>query len=112
MCRDRAIPDNAEDSQKGRVHRLHGTPATRFSSSFSAHVTRALIHRIPGDRLPVGLRKGLFKLPEDITTPIVCVGPGTGVAPMRAIIEDRTSEGAASEWSTMTDSHTAGTSRF
>ncbi|PCH42882.1 riboflavin synthase domain-like protein [Wolfiporia cocos MD-104 SS10] len=49
----------------------------------------------PGDKLPVGFRKGLFKLPEDITTPIVCVGPGTGVAPMRAIIEDRTSEGAA-----------------
>ncbi|KZT67892.1 riboflavin synthase domain-like protein [Daedalea quercina L-15889] len=47
----------------------------------------------PGDALSIGLRKGLFCLPQDGATPIICVGPGTGVAPMRAIIEDRTHDG-------------------
>ncbi|KAH9921665.1 riboflavin synthase domain-like protein [Fomitopsis serialis] len=47
----------------------------------------------PGDKLPIGLMKGLFSLPQDGATPIVCVGPGTGVAPMRSIIEDRTYDG-------------------
>ncbi|KAH9837670.1 riboflavin synthase domain-like protein [Rhodofomes roseus] len=48
----------------------------------------------PGDKLPIGLIKGLFSLPEDGATPIICVGPGTGVAPMRSIIEDRTYDGS------------------
>ncbi|KAI0728825.1 riboflavin synthase domain-like protein [Fomitopsis betulina] len=47
----------------------------------------------PGDKLAIGLKKGLFSLPPDGVTPIVCVGPGTGVAPMRAIIQDRVHDG-------------------
>ncbi|KAI0920248.1 hypothetical protein AcV5_010040 [Taiwanofungus camphoratus] len=47
----------------------------------------------PGDKLPIGIRKGLFTLPPDGSTPVICVGPGTGVAPMRAIIEERTHGG-------------------
>jgi len=47
----------------------------------------------PGDKLPIALRKGLFSLPQDGATPIICVGPGTGVAPMRSVIEDRTYDG-------------------
>lgn len=49
---------------------------------------------ILGDKLPIGLQKGLFALPHDTSTPVICVGPGTGVAPMRAIIEERTYMGA------------------
>ncbi|EED81903.1 predicted protein [Postia placenta Mad-698-R] len=52
--------------------------------------TDYLVHLKPGDRLPIGLQKGLFALPPDTATPIICVGPGTGVAPMRSIIEERT----------------------
>ncbi|KAK7439064.1 NAPDH-dependent diflavin reductase [Stygiomarasmius scandens] len=43
----------------------------------------------PGDSLKIGLQKGFIRLPENKETPIICVGPGTGVAPMRAIIEER-----------------------
>ena len=45
----------------------------------------------------IGLQKGLFRLPAEKDTPLICVGPGTGVAPMRAIIEDRIHHGATSK---------------
>jgi len=50
----------------------------------------------PGDTLRIGLRKGFISLPTDPNTPVVCVGPGTGIAPMRAVIEQRIHEGYAS----------------
>ncbi|KAG2078524.1 riboflavin synthase domain-like protein [Suillus decipiens] len=46
-----------------------------------------------GDTLRIGLRKGFISLPTDPNTPVVCVGPGTGIAPMRAVIEQRLHEG-------------------
>jgi sulfite reductase alpha subunit-like flavoprotein len=48
----------------------------------------------PGDALQVGLKKGTIRLPLKIDTPLVCVGPGTGIAPMRAVIEERIHSGA------------------
>ncbi|KAJ7454826.1 riboflavin synthase domain-like protein [Mycena latifolia] len=47
-----------------------------------------------GDTVQIGLEKGLITLPADTNTPIICVGPGTGVAPMRAVIQDRIHTGA------------------
>ncbi|KAI0798150.1 riboflavin synthase domain-like protein [Abortiporus biennis] len=48
-----------------------------------------------GDQILVGIKSGgLISLPQDKETPIICVGPGTGIAPMRSVIEERSLLGA------------------
>lgn len=50
-----------------------------------------------GDKLRITIQRGLISLPRDPQTPVICVGPGTGVAPMRAVIEDRIHTGSEGE---------------
>lgn len=61
----------------------------------------------PGDKLPVFIQSNSnFKLPEDPQTPIILIGPGTGVAPFRSFLAEREETGVSGKsWLFYGDQH-------
>ncbi|QAY68425.1 assimilatory sulfite reductase (NADPH) flavoprotein subunit [Paenibacillus protaetiae] len=60
-----------------------------------------------GDKLPIFIQHNEnFKPPVNPDTPIIMIGPGTGVAPFRAFLEEREEQGAAGKsWLFYGDRH-------
>lgn len=48
------------------------------------------LHQLKVDQLvAIGIKQGSFKLPKSLSTPLILVGPGTGIAPFRSISMQR-----------------------
>lgn len=69
------------------TYESHGRKRKGVCSTF-------LSDRCPDSPVPVFPSKSKFHLPEDGDVPIIMVGPGTGVAPFRAFLQERQATGA------------------
>ena len=66
-----------------------GRPRSGVASTFLSD------RRAPGDSIRVYVSENeSFRLPEDPDTPLIMIGPGTGVAPFRAFMQEREETGA------------------
>ena len=84
-------------------HRVHITVSvTQFKSAQGRAVkglcSGYLQKLVPGvsaaaPACRVFVRPSTFRLPKQLSTPVVMIGPGTGLAPMRALLQDRQWQG-------------------
>ncbi len=85
----RATPDEAHLLIATVAYETHGRARRGVAST---HVAE---RRRPGDHLRVYLKPNPhFRLPADPAQPVIMVGPGTGVAPFRAFLQERDAIGA------------------
>ena len=85
-------PDNVQTTVRVVRYDAHGRSRQGLASG---HM---------GDRCPVGgtmpiflHANGNFRLPDDPAAPVIMVGPGTGIAPFRAFLEERQAKGESGD---------------
>jgi sulfite reductase (NADPH) flavoprotein alpha-component len=83
----KAFPDQVHLTVDVVRYTSHGKERGGVCSTF-------LADRAENVPIPVFPNASKFRLPEDGNTPIIMVGPGTGIAPFRAYLQERQSVGA------------------
>ncbi|MEM9966689.1 MAG: sulfite reductase flavoprotein subunit alpha [Pseudomonadota bacterium] len=101
-------------SPKAHPGEVHLTvAAVRWMYDSRPH--RGVCSTFLADHVPEGAAAGVFmspnksfRVPEDDTKPMIMVGPGTGLAPFRAFLEERRERGATgTNWLFFGDQHRA-----
>lgn len=97
----KAFPDEVHVTVRTVRYEAHGRDRYGVCSVQLAERLEA------GDTLPVYVQHNPnFKLPENPDTPIIMIGPGTGVAPFRAFLGEREETGAGGKsWLFYGDQH-------
>jgi sulfite reductase (NADPH) flavoprotein alpha-component len=96
-----AHPDEVHLTVAAVRYQAHGRQRKGVCSTCLADLVK------PGDMVPVFVQPNKnFRLPADASTPVIMVGPGTGIAPFRAFVEHRAVLGAPGKsWLFMGDQH-------
>lgn len=99
-------------SPKAHPGEVHLTvAAVRWTHNNRPH--KGVCSTFLADHVPEGAQAGIFmspnksfRVPEDDSAPMIMVGPGTGIAPFRAFLEERRERGAnGSNWLFFGDQH-------
>jgi sulfite reductase (NADPH) flavoprotein alpha-component len=83
----KAHPDQVHFTIDVVRYTSHGRQRSGVCSTF-------LAERADNVAVPVFPNASKFRLPEDGNTPIIMIGPGTGIAPFRAYLQERQAIGA------------------
>ena len=96
-----AHPDQVHLTVAAVRYETHGRQRKGVCSTYLADLVK------PGDTTEVFVQPNKnFRLPSAADTPVIMVGPGTGVAPFRAFVEHRAALGAKGRnWLFMGDQH-------
>ncbi len=96
-----ANPDEVHLTIGAVRYNAHGRDRKGVCSIFTADRLQ------PGDSVPIYIQHNEnFKLPANPETPIIMVGPGTGVAPFRSFMQEREETGAEGKsWMLFGDQH-------
>lgn len=85
-----AHPDEVHLTVAAVRYDTHGRPRKGVCSTFLTDVAKT------GENVPIFVQPNKnFRLPADGNTPIIMVGPGTGVAPFRSFVEHRAAAGCS-----------------
>lgn len=97
----KASPDEVHLTVAAVRYHAHGRERMGLASTFLADRVAE------GETVPVYVERNKhFKLPPDPDTPVIMIGPGTGVAPFRAFMAEREETGAAGRnWLFFGDRH-------
>jgi len=83
-----AHPDEVHLTVAAVRYNAHGKQRKGVCSTYLADLVKS------GDQVPIFVQPNKnFRLPADGSTPIIMVGPGTGIAPFRAFVEHRAALG-------------------